>query len=62
MATVGSALFSSCVGRVFNFELAVFGTDDCSSISVSCVGKKFDMVVGDLKTSSLAGSEPAGTE
>ena len=56
------ALFGGCAGGFFNFELANFGTDNCSGIGVSHVGKKFDMVVGDLKMSSLAGGEPAGAE
>ena len=61
VATVGLVLFGGCVGELFNFELAIFGTDD-SFGGVSRVGKTFDMVVGNLKTSSLAGGEPAGTE
>ena len=44
------------------FELAVFGTDDGLGAGVSHLGEKFDMVIGNLKTSSLAGGEPAGTE
>ena len=62
MATVGLALFSSCISGLFNFELASFGTDDGFGAGMSRVGKKFNMVVGDLKTSSLAGGEPAGAE
>ena len=61
-----SALFGgcarSCAGGPFNFELADFGTNNCSSVGVSRVDKKFDMVVGDLKMSSLAGGEAAGAE
>ena len=59
---VGLVLFSGCVSRLFNFELAVFDTDDGFGIGVSPVSKTFDMVVGDLKMSSLAGGEPAGAE
>ena len=49
MATGDSALFGSCAGGLFNFELADFGTDDCSGVGMSRVGKKFDMVIGNLK-------------
>ena len=52
MATVGLAFFGTCVGGLFNFELAVFGTDDSFGAGVSRGGEKFDMVVGDLKTSA----------
>ena len=62
VATVGLALFGGCAGRLFNFELANFGTDDGFSTGVSGVSKKFDMVICDLKTSSLAGGEPVGAE
>ena len=60
--TGSSTLFGSCASRVFNFELANFGTDDGSGVGVSCVSKKFDIVVSDLEMSSLAGGEPAGAE
>ena len=59
---VGSAVVGSCVGGLFKFELAVFGTADDFGAGVSCGGKKFDMVVGNLKTSAEAGGEPAGAE
>ena len=62
VATVGLALFSGCVGGLFNFELADFGTDDSFGIGVSHVGKKFDMVIRNLIMSSLAGGEPAGAD
>ena len=52
MATVGLAVFGSCAGRLFKFELAVFGTADDFGAGVSHGGEKFDMVVGDLKTSA----------
>ena len=52
MATVGSAVFGSCAGEPVKFELAVFGTDDGIGAGMSRVSKKFDMVVGDLKTSA----------
>ena len=54
-------LFGGCTGGIFNFELADFGTEDSFNAGVSHVSEKFDMVVGNLKTSSLAGGEPAGT-
>ena len=52
MVTVGLAFFGGCAGGLFELELAVFGTDDGFGAGVSRVGKEFDMVVGDLKTSS----------
>ena len=39
-------------GRLFKFELAVFGTANDFRAGVSRGGEKFDMVVGDLKTSA----------
>ena len=62
LATGGSALFGGCASRLCNFELADVGTDVCFSVGTSRVSKKFDMVVGNLKMSSLAGSEPADAE
>ena len=52
MATVGLVVFGSCAGGLFKFELAAFGTDNGFGAGVSHVGKKFDMVVGNLKTSA----------
>ena len=52
VATVGSAFVGSCAGRLFKFELAVFGTADDFRAGMSRGGEKFDMVVGDLKTSA----------
>ena len=49
---VGLAVVGSCIGGLFKFKLAVFGTADNFDAGVSCGGKKFDMVVGDLKTSA----------
>ena len=49
---VGLAVFGGCAGRLFTFELALFGTTNGFGAGVSHVGKKFDMVVGDLKTSA----------
>ena len=55
-------MFVGWFGGRFRFEFAIFGADDCSGAGVSRVGEKFDMVVGDLKTSAFAGGEPAGAE
>ena len=52
VVTVGLAVVGSCVGGLFKFELAVFGTTDDFDAGVSHGGKKFDVVVGDLKTSA----------
>ena len=49
---VGSTFDVSWTGGLFKFELAVFGTADDFRAGVSRGGKKFDMVVGDLKTSA----------
>ena len=42
----------SCAGGFFKFELAAFGTADDFDAGVSRGREKFDMVVGDLKTSA----------
>ena len=49
---VGLAVVGSCVGRLFKFELAVFGTANNFDAGMSRGSEKFDMVVGDLKTSA----------
>ena len=62
LVTGDSALFDGCAGGLFNFELADFGADDCSGVGLPHVGQKFDMVIGQLKTSLISGSEPGGEE
>ena len=52
VVTVGSAVVGSCAGGLFKFKLALFGTADDFGAGVSRGGEKFDMVVGDLKTSA----------
>ena len=52
VVTVGSAVVGSCASGLFKFELAVFGTVDGFSAGMSSGGEKFDMVVGNLKTSA----------
>ena len=52
VAIVGSAFVGSWASRLFKFELAVFGTAGDCDAGISHGGKKFDMVVGDLKTSA----------
>ena len=42
----------SWAGGLFEFELAVVGTSGDFGAGVSRGGEKFDMVVGDLKTSA----------
>ena len=49
---VGLAVVGSCVGGLFKFELAVLGTADDFDAGMSRGGEKFDMDVGDLKTSA----------
>ena len=49
---VGSVVVGSCAGGRFKFELVVLGTADDFDAGVSCGGEKFDMVVGNLKTSA----------
>ena len=49
---VGSTFVGSWAGRLFKFELAVFGTADNFGAGMSHGGEKFDMVVGNLKKSA----------
>ena len=62
LVTGGLTLFRGFADRRFNFELHDFGADDCSSIDVPHVGKKFVMVISHPKMSLVAGGEPAGAE
>ena len=52
VVTVGLTFVGSWAGRLFKFELAIFGTADDFGAGMSRGGKKFDMVVGDLKMSA----------
>ena len=52
VVTVGLAVVGSCAGGLFKFEPALFGTVNDFGAGMSHGGKKFHMVVGDLKTSA----------
>ena len=50
LRTYVSALFDSFIGGHSKFELVKFGADNCSGIGMPHGGKKFDMVVRQMKT------------
>ena len=62
LVTHGLVLFGSFAGRLSNFELRDFGTDNGSGIDMPNITKKFEMVIGHPKMSLVASVEPAGEE